>query len=118
MNQTLIARLRSGEIAAENNGSLEQLREVLKAAFPEDQCEVIGDCTYYLKCLFDKGEWLQANVSHLPTVPITDFFEPSTEDRAVELLRELVERWHRSQHINELASAFSIARQFLNELNK
>ena len=129
MNQTLIARLRSGEIAAENNGTVEQLREVLKAAFPED-IDVEPEWKYYMKNPFTSGEWVANSKTILPTVPITDFFTSSIEDRAIELLRELVRTTPRAfmaasdgkedwcKRLAEKKAAFTNAEQFLNELNK
>ena len=113
MNQQLIARLRNGEIAAENNGTLEQLREVLKAAFPEDDCEAGGDWKYYSRDPWQIEEWVAYAVPRTPTVPITDFFK---EDRAVELLREAYRRLDLYDHGESLF--LSEIEQFLNELNK
>ena len=123
MNQTLIARLAAGEIAAENNGTLEQLREVLKAAFPKD-IEGDPEWKYYMKNPFHCGEWVANSKVTLPTVPITDFFKSSIEDRAVELLREL-------SHLNlcdmeglmpptamQWMEAYDKVADFLNEINK
>ena len=131
MNQTLIARLAAGEIAAENNGTLEQLREVLKAAFPEDGLiETDGRLNYYHKSPDLYTEYVEAFNTSLPTVPITDFFTPYNHDRAVELLRELVRTFHRkfmedsidkddwNKRVAEKNAAFATAEQFLNELNK
>ena len=124
MNQTLIARLAAGEIAAENNGTLEQLREVLKAAFPED-IDAEPEWKYYMKNPFYCGEWVANSKVTLPTIPITDFFKPSIEDRAIELLRELVEleEWKEKHgedehYLNGKALAWYEAKKFLNELNK
>lgn len=118
MNTQLIARLRSGEIAAENNGSLEQLREVLKAARLSEIENVHGLFKFYY--LF-RGLIQGHDVTRLPAIPITDFFK---EDRAVELLRELA-------HLNNCEmegilaptpdkwyEAFNRVGEFLHELNK
>lgn len=117
MNQQLIARLRSGEIAAENNGSLEQLREVLKAAF-EGQRMLIpeGKRKYYFKGYSGLYGYGSSDVIDRPTVPITDFFTPSIEDRAVELLREVKAKIKHSINFDETLRAK--IEQFLNELNK
>ena len=124
MNAQLIARLRSGEIAVENNGTLEQLREVLKAAFPKD-IEGDPEWKYYMNNPFHCGEWVANSKTTLPIVPITDFFTSSIEDRAIELLRELVElkEWKEKHgedehYLNGKALAWYEAKKFLNELNK
>lgn len=46
MNKKLINKLRKGTVAVKNDGTLEELREVLKYAFPKDELPS-GNVTYY-----------------------------------------------------------------------
>lgn len=77
LNQKLIEQLRNGEIAAENNGTVEQLREVLKAAFPENGAIPTGYCQYYLQSGINTCWWTVSTFHNidLPTLKISDFYE-------------------------------------------
>lgn len=78
LNQKLIKQLRNGEIAVENSGTLEQLREVLKAAFPEDSVIPAGIAIYYSRSEPWIGGWIgsQLHINSQPTVKISDFYQP------------------------------------------
>lgn len=76
LNQKLIKQLRNGEIAVENSGTLEQLKEVLKAAFPEDGRLPSGDCKYYSRLVNTDG-WtgLSFHYKSKPPFKISDFYQ-------------------------------------------
>lgn len=78
LNKKLITELRNGKIAVENNGTLEQLKEVLKAAFPEHYQTPIGDCKYYSRSDFWKDGWAVLSFHHKskPIFRISDFYQP------------------------------------------
>lgn len=73
MNQELVEQLRNGKIAAEHSGTLEQLEEVLKAAFPQDICKVSGIGLYYHR--YDDKKWYGTNTKpNLPIIKIQEFY--------------------------------------------
>jgi len=73
MNYELIEKLRNGEIMAINNGSLEDLHNVLNAV-SEHNFETRGHSKYYG---FEEGVWYGDNRTILPTVDISLFFLPT-----------------------------------------
>ena len=96
MNETMIKKLAAGEIAVENNGTLEQLREVVKAAFPEDK-KPDGSFKYYQKLIHNDRLWRCVDNTILPSHPISDFY---TEDQhefvrgeVVEVTRDEIAAW-------------------------
>lgn len=79
MNEKLIKQLREGTIALKNDGTLEELREVLKYAFPNDKCKIIGDCKYYLKLDYGVNIWAGNDRIDLPSHSVKDFIKPENE---------------------------------------
>lgn len=75
LNKAFIKQLRNGEIAAENNGTLEQLREVLKEAFPKYHSPR-GCFIFYSMDVVYTGEWVGNDKTTLPVKKISDFYEP------------------------------------------
>lgn len=75
LNQKLIEKLRNGEIAVENSGTVEQLREVIKEAFPKDDSPY-GSHRFYFMRVVNTGEWDWNNKTNLPTISVTDFYDP------------------------------------------
>jgi len=70
MNQKLIERLRKGEIAVHNNGSLQDLQNVLNTAFPDDYTPE-GTFKYYLS---SGGKyWLAYDVITRTSYGVRDF---------------------------------------------
>lgn len=76
LNQKLIQQLRNGEIAVENNGTLEQLREVLKEAFPKDKLPPGGTMKYYKMDRDFIDRWNATDSTTLPTISVADFYQP------------------------------------------
>lgn len=74
MNQKLIQQLKNGEIAVINNGTLEQLRQVLKEAFPEDKGIAWGAAKYYM-AEENKNYWTSLPYKSIPSVNIQKFIE-------------------------------------------
>lgn len=56
MNKELIAKLAAGEIAVKNDGTLEELKSVLRAAFPKDESRIGGRYKYYYALSSDKWD--------------------------------------------------------------
>ena len=75
LKQDLIEKLRNGEIAVKNSGTLKQLREVLKKAFPKDAFTATGQCNFYYKERLNNGTWDCDNETTLTTLHVKDFFE-------------------------------------------
>lgn len=73
MNYELIEKLRNGEIMVINNGSIQDLHNVLNCASHEDVL-TRGHSKYYG---FKEGVWYGDNRTILPTVDISLFFLPT-----------------------------------------
>lgn len=71
LNEELIKKLRNGDVVVEHTGMVEELREILKAAFPGSPI-ANGDNIFYKKGLY---YWTaQKSIPELPTHPTSDFF--------------------------------------------
>jgi len=72
---TNLEKLTAGEIAAENNGTLEQLREVIGHCFPmSTSTRPTGGGFIYSK--FGDLDWMfYSHTPNLPTIPITQLWE-------------------------------------------
>jgi len=111
MNFKLIERLRNGEIAVKYVVGLEDLRNVLKAAFPYDATPN-GNHTYYFKSY--SSAWGCGDTTTLPSYSVSDFLLES-EDSFPEkwcLLRtksnaEIVNKWLNDTFYNGNERAFS-----------
>ena len=68
-----IQDLAAGKCAVENNGMLEQLRGVLKAAFPHSNSILNGAARFYHK--WNKNGWIGAETTTLPTQSVADFLQ-------------------------------------------
>ena len=78
MNQKLIKQLQNGEIAVKNDGTLEELRKVLKEAFPLDSSvnTIKGSDTVYNAKSYSYNNYGVNNPENLPEYSIKDFFKP------------------------------------------
>ena len=79
MNEKLIKQLREGTIALKNDGTLEELREVLKYAFPNDDTKSNGNRKYYFKHDADENIWMWGEKTDLPTHSVKEFLKPENE---------------------------------------
>lgn len=80
-----IKDLAEGRCAVINDGTLGELREVLRMAFPDYEITPYGDCKIYK--LYGKY-WIGADCTNLPTQSVKDFLKPSLSDK-IEELKEL-----------------------------
>ena len=76
--------LKQGRCAVINDGALEELREVLKLAFPDSILDVAGGCRYYFldKKLKSEKEiyvWDLDKNTNLPTQSVKDFLTKKLE---------------------------------------
>ena len=78
MNEKLIIQLREGTIALENDGTLVELREVLKCALPNDCTKSNGTRKYYFKHN-DKNMWMFGEKTDLPSYSVKEFLKPESE---------------------------------------
>jgi len=79
MNPTLILQAQQRKAQIKNNGTVEQLREVLKAVWPEDKSTVKGDGLFYFADRDEIGEWdvSEKDSTGLRIILLTDFYQPS-----------------------------------------
>ena len=78
MNEKLIKQLREGTIALKNDGTLDELKKVLRYAFPNDASESKGLTNYYFASE-DKNYWFLNNTTDLPTYSVKKFLKPENE---------------------------------------
>lgn len=72
MAKFTIKDLAEGRCVIVNNGSVEDLNEVLRAAFPDDTDFYAGNEPYYYG---DDGCWIGIRETNLPTQSVNDFME-------------------------------------------
>ena len=78
MNEKLIKQLREGAIALGNYGTLEELRKVLRYAFPLDNRITSGLHLKYIASN-DKDCWVGLDTVNLPTHSVKEFLKPENE---------------------------------------
>lgn len=80
MGKFTIEDLRNGNCAVTNDGTLEELKNVLRLAFPNDPTQVIGTYLYYQRSIVKKKEWEGTNgVLHIPAQSVKDFLYQKME---------------------------------------
>ena len=72
MNKFIIKDLAEGRCAVKNDGTVEELNKVLKAAFPNGR-HASGDATFYFKS--DNIEWIGVNYTIGTSQSVKDFLE-------------------------------------------
>lgn len=72
-----IKDLAEGKCAVKNDGTLGELREVLRLAFPSDKCIPNGDCDNYKRHDTDHAYWTHLRLmdTDLPTQSVKDFLK-------------------------------------------
>ena len=78
MNEKLIKQLREGTIALKNDGNLDELKNVLGYAFPEDITNLEGTFKYYYKRPY-YNEWGCSDIINAPTHSVKEFLKPESE---------------------------------------
>jgi hypothetical protein len=95
-----IEDLREGRCSVKNDGTKEELIQVLKKAFPKDNYNLYEDEESYLeKPYFEKsalycGNWINTNCNDYPTQSVKDFLIDTEEWKPKEGDRVLVRRDH------------------------
>ena len=78
MNEKLIKQLRERTIALKNDGTLNELRKVLKYAFPLDTGNTTGLYLNY-SASNKKDYWTGADTPNLPSHSVKEFLKPENE---------------------------------------
>ena len=71
-----IKDLSNGKCAIINDGTIEQLKEVLHMAFPLDRGVVGGNGKIYMASTSNPSFWNSYNNTNLPTQSVKDFLQP------------------------------------------
>ena len=88
-----IKDLSEGRVAVRNDGTLEELVEVLALAFPHDKYTIWGSNEFYFRKLESPTEWWSGQQRHLCGQPVQsakDFlikevaWEPTSEEEAID----------------------------------
>ena len=80
MKKYTIEDLAQGRCAVINDGSVEELREVLRRAFPDDHSLIRGVNRYYFKHCHQAGKWYVDEFKvNLPTQSVKDFLVEEEE---------------------------------------
>lgn len=78
LNPDLLQKLRNGEIAIDNEGNdnTKLLRQIIKAAFPNDKMVPVEGYRYYYVSPSDSSAWNHTNMPIVnSTVPLNDFIQ-------------------------------------------
>jgi hypothetical protein len=116
LNQERVKQLANRECILKNeNGSLEELREIIKAAFPDDEDIPIGKGNFYYASIL-KNSWVVAYEvlpfeAHIYT--IADFYEEEKKEEWQPVFGEWVEvrdfdteEWVKAIYLNTIKQAF------------
>lgn len=82
-----IEDLAAGRCAVKNDGTLEELKEVLKLAFPSDKTNTNGTCTFYHK-ISGGSSWVTSNNTNIPTQSVKDFISKDNPETQESILQE------------------------------
>lgn len=102
MNEKLIKQLQEGEIAVHNDGTLEELREVLRYAFPKDDWPTTGTSKYYKS--YESNLWISTDKTNLPSYSVKEFLKEEfvlPEKWCIKLTKEnkqTVQNWRIKNH--------------------
>ena len=90
MNEKLIEQLRKGTIVVEKDGTLEELRKVLKYDFPNGKTKISGNFKYYYKYRgsYHGYEWWLGNKTNLPIHSVKEFLTQEKQIMKVTDLKE------------------------------
>jgi hypothetical protein len=81
MNNHLIKQLQEGKIAVHNDGTLEELREVLQYAFPKDNWTTFGGTIYYISS--GGTHWISTDKTNLPSFSVKEFLKEETMEKKI-----------------------------------
>ena len=80
MEKYTIKQLSEGEVAAKNDGTLEQTQKLMNLAFPEDsfiisESSFISYSKFFYLSPYSKGRWTHGSKTDLPTQSVEDFLD-------------------------------------------
>lgn len=106
MKKYTIEDLRNGKCAVINDGTLEELRDVLREAFPEDKTVAEG----YYRCYYlgYNGVYYSYNNStYLPTQSVKDFLEQEWKPKRGEriMVKDFNDEWVEAIFLTEIKGA-------------
>lgn len=101
-----IEDLRNGKCAVKNDGTLEELREVLRLAFPKDDCNLSGTAIFYFKNFKSTGEWDCTSNIALPIQSVKDFLEPQFTRGDIVEVSNHAEGWERRIYLTTVEGAY------------
>ena len=102
-----LEKFTAGEVAARNNGTLEQLKEVIGHCFKRHKTLIYGTSKYYYLASWDKLNWDCNETTDLPTIDITQLWEELQAlkkpeiwwIRVTEENKETLEKWRGEGYI-------------------
>lgn len=119
-----IEDLKNGKCAVKNDGSVEELREVLRRAFPRDSAIVSGGASYYMKMDGGSKDWDCSDSPDLPYQSLKDFIteKPSVEEMVCQMWeyyqeqkgKRVVEGGHIDTKVYCIDSDLSVERDIIN----
>ena len=74
MRKYTIEEASNGCVDIENDGTPEQLRELLSLVFPSDTAKIVGNRKFYGSSRFDSNLWRATDSTPRPTQSVKDFF--------------------------------------------
>jgi hypothetical protein len=106
MNEKLIKQLQQEEIAVHNDGTLEELRKVLKYAFPEDDWSITGASKYYISS--DGTQWIPTSETKLLPYSVKEFLKEEEfvlpERWCIRITndnKEIVQNWRKTKNCHQ-----------------
>jgi len=111
MKKYTIKDLREGLCAAKNDGTLDEMQEVLMLAFPKDNYRFgnnayINGANLFLANKSDPDRWMVADKTNLPTQSVKDFLEWKPELGDMVLVRDNDQReWEPRIFLAEIVNA-------------
>ena len=119
----IIEQVSKGELDLENDGTLEQLKELLTLAFPKDKTRLSGYSKFYRQALYYPNLWMPYEKSTHPTQSVKDFFEWKPERGEMVLVRDHdSNEWDSRIFLVEITGAtrpfVTVARADQDEFNK
>jgi len=97
-----IEDIRNRDVAVHNNGTLEQLKEVLCLAFPEDERRIYGHFQYYFAHSCDLHKWdLSDQEPVYPIQSVKDFIK-EIRDKETTLKEDITTNWEITINTEEM----------------
>jgi hypothetical protein len=93
-NERLIEDLRTGKVAIKNDGTIEELRDILRYAFPDDDSPIAGGVKFYFVEDWNNQKWNCSNFTDLEFNSVKDFFvgDELTKEELIEKLKGLAKK--------------------------